>query len=336
MSWGSFDEASFVAEVERQLAGGAEAFDALVAAAKAGPTFPAGSNLSKEPAVRAAGAAKPWLERAAGLIGGLVIDEVAENAVHEGDARARIKNPDKPAPLDAFFPRGKAPPGGLAPPDLAQRVVGHLSTAPSPSATGEDTDLVDAIARCMIANGPLVKLLALRKWPSKAPRPDALNAVLQTRDLLGLVLMLVLERPKLWRERFAGVRCGGDPVPAQYAARFALRLSYFMKQKHRRGELGQRSTDLFQLYASLEEAITPGSTSASLREIRGLIIARETVTNVTPGSDWCDGCLKPRGEHRLRRCARCGIARYCGAECQRAAWTEHKKDCTPRGSSVEE
>jgi len=32
----------------------------------------------------------------------------------------------------------------------------------------------------------------------------------------------------------------------------------------------------------------------------------------------------------LRRCARCKEASYCGAECQKAAWPEHKKNCTKK------
>ncbi|KAI9022647.1 hypothetical protein DFJ74DRAFT_670373 [Hyaloraphidium curvatum] len=46
----------------------------------------------------------------------------------------------------------------------------------------------------------------------------------------------------------------------------------------------------------------------------------------------CDQCGKSQGgKVKLMRCGRCGMARYCGAECQRAAWTEHNKTCTPKG-----
>ncbi|KXS11686.1 hypothetical protein M427DRAFT_60298 [Gonapodya prolifera JEL478] len=41
-------------------------------------------------------------------------------------------------------------------------------------------------------------------------------------------------------------------------------------------------------------------------------------------------CLAPRrgsGITDLKRCAGCGIARYCTAECQKAHWKEHKKWC---------
>ncbi|KAI9021313.1 hypothetical protein DFJ74DRAFT_756909, partial [Hyaloraphidium curvatum] len=42
--------------------------------------------------------------------------------------------------------------------------------------------------------------------------------------------------------------------------------------------------------------------------------------------DACDHC---GANGKIKRCSRCGVARYCGAECQRAAWKEHKK--APRG-----
>ncbi|KAI9005744.1 hypothetical protein DFJ74DRAFT_712777 [Hyaloraphidium curvatum] len=42
--------------------------------------------------------------------------------------------------------------------------------------------------------------------------------------------------------------------------------------------------------------------------------------------DACDRC---GAEGKLKRCSRCGVARYCGPQCQRAAWKEHKDKCTP-------
>ncbi|KAJ6554836.1 hypothetical protein B0H19DRAFT_1154577 [Mycena capillaripes] len=38
------------------------------------------------------------------------------------------------------------------------------------------------------------------------------------------------------------------------------------------------------------------------------------------------GCPSPAGT-RTSHCARCGIVRYCGVECQRSAWPEHKPLC---------
>jgi TPR repeat protein len=39
----------------------------------------------------------------------------------------------------------------------------------------------------------------------------------------------------------------------------------------------------------------------------------------------CGGCGATR---RLKTCARCQVARFCGPECVRTAWAEHKPHCT--------
>ena len=42
----------------------------------------------------------------------------------------------------------------------------------------------------------------------------------------------------------------------------------------------------------------------------------------------CAACGAPGSAARkLKLCAQCGSAAYCGAECQRAAWPEHKAWC---------
>ncbi|XP_072112811.1 histone-lysine N-methyltransferase SMYD1b isoform X2 [Mobula birostris] len=40
----------------------------------------------------------------------------------------------------------------------------------------------------------------------------------------------------------------------------------------------------------------------------------------------CHGCFKKQG--KLQRCAQCKFAHYCDRTCQKAAWTEHKNECT--------
>ncbi|XP_069779637.1 histone-lysine N-methyltransferase Smyd1-like isoform X2 [Narcine bancroftii] len=40
----------------------------------------------------------------------------------------------------------------------------------------------------------------------------------------------------------------------------------------------------------------------------------------------CHGCFKKQA--KLQRCMQCKFAHYCDRTCQRAAWTEHKNECT--------
>ncbi|KAJ7676706.1 hypothetical protein DFH06DRAFT_1168858 [Mycena polygramma] len=44
----------------------------------------------------------------------------------------------------------------------------------------------------------------------------------------------------------------------------------------------------------------------------------------------CENCFVSHQD--LRRCAACGLTRYCSRECQRAHWKKHKPDC---GENVE-
>jgi len=50
-------------------------------------------------------------------------------------------------------------------------------------------------------------------------------------------------------------------------------------------------------------------------------------------TDCCAHCGKHGTE--LRRCSRCRLASYCGAECQKAGWKLHKAACAPRLSIKE-
>jgi hypothetical protein len=45
------------------------------------------------------------------------------------------------------------------------------------------------------------------------------------------------------------------------------------------------------------------------------------------------GCAGPKQDEgkkvKSRHCSRCRVVRYCSQECQRAAWKEHKLNCSP-------
>ncbi|KAJ7637954.1 hypothetical protein DFH06DRAFT_904745, partial [Mycena polygramma] len=40
----------------------------------------------------------------------------------------------------------------------------------------------------------------------------------------------------------------------------------------------------------------------------------------------CYTCSSP-GDPELRKCGRCGVARYCSTDCQRANWSSHRELC---------
>ena len=46
--------------------------------------------------------------------------------------------------------------------------------------------------------------------------------------------------------------------------------------------------------------------------------------------DTCSICGQTEGQ--LKNCGRCGVKKYCSAECQKMDWPRHKDQCTPRAS----
>lgn len=41
----------------------------------------------------------------------------------------------------------------------------------------------------------------------------------------------------------------------------------------------------------------------------------------------CGGCGKPNTGGDLKRCTKCLVTHYCGVECQKIRWSEHKRVC---------
>ncbi|KAG1652527.1 hypothetical protein FOA52_009226 [Chlamydomonas sp. UWO 241] len=50
----------------------------------------------------------------------------------------------------------------------------------------------------------------------------------------------------------------------------------------------------------------------------------------------CHKTAQEAGVPKLRLCGRCGIARYCGAECQKAHWKTHKVVCAAHKEGSEQ
>jgi hypothetical protein len=48
---------------------------------------------------------------------------------------------------------------------------------------------------------------------------------------------------------------------------------------------------------------------------------------------YCLKCEVKEGTSPFKKCARCGIARYCSKECQKGDWKRHKKECGKQSRS---
>jgi hypothetical protein len=51
-------------------------------------------------------------------------------------------------------------------------------------------------------------------------------------------------------------------------------------------------------------------------------------------ADRCARCEKPGVASPLQACSRCREVSYCGKECQRAHWSQHRPDCHPAGAGA--
>ena len=72
-------------------------------------------------------------------------------------------------------------------------------------------------------------------------------------------------------------------------------------------------------------ALEPTSTNGMLKYERKLGIREEAVHT-------CVQC----GQRGLKKCSRCLLVYYCSSECQKGNWKQHKKNCTPMESTLEE
>ena len=46
-----------------------------------------------------------------------------------------------------------------------------------------------------------------------------------------------------------------------------------------------------------------------------------------PQTGKCLGCQRQVPKSQLKKCTGCGVAEYCGRECQREDWKAHKTTC---------
>jgi TPR repeat protein len=56
--------------------------------------------------------------------------------------------------------------------------------------------------------------------------------------------------------------------------------------------------------------------------------AADLLKNLSSEREYVSACCMGCGATRkLKNCIKCKVARFCGAECQKRAWTEHKPHC---------
>ncbi|KAI9023372.1 hypothetical protein DFJ74DRAFT_706234 [Hyaloraphidium curvatum] len=263
MSWSSFDEGAFVAELERILDAASGASDALLALVRAGPTRP--ERISggfwepeAEPASEAAEMAKVALGQANVLLRGLDKED----------------DEDSPAPLRAklgpFFADGRhAVESGQPPPELVQRIYGRVFHRP---------------------------------WPSEAPNEANGAAFDFTWDMMTDPLAVALERSGPWRRRLhaqmmEGIAGTRREIPSLWLEEMVRKLLDSVTAAKRRHEVGTPITNLWGIAAYLFKAVMHSEREACFR------ITFDSLTPATDCCDRCgraegDRAHWPEQEHK--------------------------------------
>ncbi|KAI9013520.1 hypothetical protein DFJ74DRAFT_682378 [Hyaloraphidium curvatum] len=134
-----------------------------------------------------------------------------------------------------------------------------------------------------------------------------------------------MENPKPWAEHCAVVRQRTGECPGELLARAVANLAGQVERcswwtpEVREPVAAAMNTAHGLVSISLVPALTSGSNGAAVR-------AQMAAPDMGSIPDGCDRC--GREGDKLLRCSGCKVTRYCGAECQRAAWTDHMAICT--------
>jgi len=70
---------------------------------------------------------------------------------------------------------------------------------------------------------------------------------------------------------------------------------------------------------------TNGTMPLTSEEKHRINVNRHAVKEMDVVPDSCDYCRKEHAQ--LQRCSRCRVTRYCGSECQRFDYKNHKRKC---------
>ena len=76
-------------------------------------------------------------------------------------------------------------------------------------------------------------------------------------------------------------------------------------------------------HSSHQQTLTGAKEASSFKPLTSNETPETSQDSIVMHCSNCQKLTKPR------RCTRCLKVSYCGQECQRAHWKEHKKDCKP-------
>ncbi|KAI9013711.1 hypothetical protein DFJ74DRAFT_295981 [Hyaloraphidium curvatum] len=265
-----------------------------------------------------------------------------------GYTGAAVPRPVWDADLDAFAISPSSPPGRWRAFGAVAHVADHagvlvgrfIDVLPLRKRMAEDAAFVGAMCALALTDRDLFEAMDLG-WNCGLRR---LDGVLGTLVMVGSIAGSIIAEA-----------CGSDgrlppdsslrkPAREKLGLETALLLrsvpSALAGELDSPGFRGRRALENFAEHMLEITGRDPGGASAPYDEVAD---PEETLkrmkvslrTMAMDRTDRCDGCGSVRKGGELRKCGGCGTARYCGTECQRAAWAEHKGVCRRASTRTE-
>lgn len=201
----------------------------------------------------------------------------------------------------------------------------------------EDVGLTNALVRGALASAQLIRTVFAA---DKGTHRDRLTLVEQVSFGSALLSFTVVENPRPWLQYLNDKRdtriCQVLSRLATLALQIALEEAAFFEKERESGK--EWSKDEEQEYSNCQDVTgtcdllceffkSEEKALAYIAENKGAMENSFGKASVTKW-EMCDGCRKEvETSSELKRCSRCRVAHYCGADCQKRAWAEHKKGC---------